>query len=119
MSASSVIDLLLQVSAAIAGPAALGAAKYARDVWKSNNQTTKRNAEANFGAEEPHNPWPGTVSLTVDHEQRLEQIENELDLEPPEDVSRYNHGMRRAPDGGVVGYRARLREWLRRRLRGL
>lgn len=118
---SLITDLLLQVSAAIAGPAALGAFGYAYRTWKDVHERTDRNAEANWGSDDPHNPWPGTVRLSVDHEERLQQVEESLDIEPPEPQGRWQSRFAMA-DGGYptfreyLKYRARrtrrrLREW--------
>lgn len=112
-------EFVMQVSAAIAGPAAIGALGYAWRTWKDVHETTERNEIANYGSDDPHNPWPGTVPLTVDHERRLQELEDELGVEPPS-VENLNRD-RFMADGAGREHRTkwqRLREWIRRRLRG-
>lgn len=118
---SAIVDFLLQVSAAIAGPTGLGALTYAYKAWKDVHERTDKNAEANWGSDDPHNPWPGTVRLSVDHEERLQQVEEQLDIEPPEPKGRWQSRFAMA-DGGFPSFaeylryrrrraRRRLREW--------
>lgn len=110
---SPFVDLVLQVSAAIAGPAALGAAGYAYRAWTDVHEATDRNAEANWGSDDPHNPWPGTVRLSVDHEERLQQVEDQLDIEPPEPANTWQARFAMT-DGGFRTFAGYLRWRLRR-----
>lgn len=119
---SPFVDLMLQISAAIAGPGALAAAGWAYRVYEDIHTKTDRNTEANWGSEDPHNPWPGTVKIVVDHEERMQQIEDELGLEPPEEYGGWSARFAMADGSGfhsLRGYarwklyrlRCRLRRW--------
>lgn len=113
-----VFGFLLQVLSAIAGPAALGALGYAYRTWKDVHERTDRNAEANWGSEDPHNPWPGTVRLSVDHEERLQQVEESLDIEPPEPSDAWQSRFAMT-DGGFRTLRGYVRHRLHRLYRWL
>lgn len=115
---SPFVDFLLQVSAAIAGPAGLGALTYAYKAWKDVHERTDKNAEANWGSDDPHNAWPGTVRLSVDHEERLQQVEEQLDIEPPEPKGRWQSRFAMA-DGGFRTLRGYARWRLHRLYRWL
>lgn len=69
------VELLMQVSGAVAAPLAAWAIKEIRD-WKTTTDAqVERNAEAMWGSDDPYAEWPGTVSLTIDNRDRIERIE--------------------------------------------
>lgn len=93
----------LQALAALASPLLLWLIKEVRDWKKVIDSRVDRNTEANWGSNDPHNDWPGTVELTkenrkrVDHavdrlssvesrvedaEDRLDDVEDELEAPP-------------------------------------